>query len=123
MIDLKYAGITHTNELGAATLGRMQALTQLTINFSLCFGLVDVSAVGEGLAQLNALTQLDIKFGYCSGLVDVSAVGEALAQLNALEKLKINYGECSGLVDVSSFDANYLHHLAADQKRIIYCIY
>ena len=54
----------------------------------------------------------------CSGLVDVSAVGKGLAQLKALDKVTINFDDCDGLVDVSSFDANYLHHLAGDQKLI-----
>ena len=79
---------------------------------------MDVSAVGEALAQLKALKELKISLSNCSGLVDVSAVGQGVAQLKELTWLDIDIEDCSGLVDVGSFDANYLQHLTDDQKSI-----
>ena len=101
LIDLRYTGITHTNELGAATLGKLQALTQLNIIAS-CSGLVDVSAFGEALAQLKALEKLTISFTFCRGPVDVSAVGQGLAQLKVLKELTIDFTFCRGPVDVGA---------------------
>ena len=121
LIDLQMTGITHTNELGAATLGKLQALTQLNIHFDGCFGLVDVSAVGEGLAQLKALQELNIRVWSCSALVDVSAIGEGLAQLKALKELNNIFMHCSGLVDVSAIGEGLAQLKALTQLTISFC--
>merc|ERR1712166_1638976 len=51
-------------------------LEQLTMNFSNCLQLSDISSIGPGLGQLQSLEQLTMDFRWCPQLSNISSIGQ-----------------------------------------------